>query len=105
MSYPESTTTPASPSQAEHARIERLAHRRASAKMGWFIHALVYVCVNAGLALIAWRSGREWFVYPLAGWGLGLAIHGLAVWLLAPGADWRERLVERERAALTRSPC
>ena len=104
MSYPESTTTPASPSQAEHARIERLAHRRASAKMGWFIHALVYVCVNAGLALIAWRSGREWFVYPLAGWGLGLAIHGLAVWLLAPGADWRERLVERERAALTRSP-
>lgn len=104
MSYPESTTTPASPSQAEHARIERLAHRRASAKMGWFIHALVYVCVNAGLALIAWQSGREWFVYPLAGWGLGLAIHGLAVWLLAPGADWRERLVERERAALTRSP-
>ena len=84
--------------------LERLARRRAGAKMGWFIHALVYVCVNAGLALIAWRSGREWFVYPLAGWGLGLAIHGLAVWLLAPGADWRERLVERERAALTRSP-
>lgn len=104
MSYPESTTTPASPSQAEHARIERLAHRRASAKMGWFIHALVYVCVNAGLALIAWQSGSTWAVYPLAGWGLGLAIHGLAVWLLAPGADWRERLVERERAALTRSP-
>ena len=84
--------------------LDRAARRRVRAKMGWYIHALVFVCVNAGLALIAWRSGREWFVYPLAGWGLGLAIHGLAVWLLAPGADWRERLVERERAALTRSP-
>ena len=97
------TPAPDAPA-AERARIERLARKRAGAKMGWYVHALVFVCVNAGLALIAWRSGREWFVYPLAGWGLGLAIHGLAVWLLAPGADWRERLVERERAALTRSP-
>ena len=85
-------------------RREHMARRRAGAKMGWFIHALVYVCVNAGLAVLAWQGGRSWNVYPLAGWGLGLAIHGLAVWLLAPGADWRERLVERERAALTRSP-
>ena len=79
--------------------LERLARRRAGAKMGWFIHALVYVCVNAGLALIAWHTGRPWHLYPLAGWGLGLSIHGLAVWL-GSGTDLHQRLLAAERAKL-----
>ena len=78
--------------------LERLARRRAGAKMGWYVHALVYVCVNAGLALIAWRSGSDWALYPLAGWGLGLAIHGLAVWLRTDGGLYERQLrVERKR--------
>ncbi|MFT3777186.1 MAG: 2TM domain-containing protein [Ottowia sp.] len=80
----------------EDDHIERLARRRAGAKMGWHLHALVYLCVNAGLALIAWQTGRAWAIYPLAGWGLGLALHGVAVWLLGPAASLRERLVETE---------
>ena len=84
----------------EDARLERLARRRASAKMGWYIHALVYVCVNAGLALIAWQTGRAWALYPLAGWGLGLAIHGLAVWLGSGGVGLHERLLQAERDKL-----
>ena len=79
--------------------LERLARRRAGAKMGWFIHALVYVCVNAGLALVAWQTGRAWHLYPLAGWGLGLAIHGLAVWL-GTGAGLYERMLQAERDKL-----
>ena len=79
--------------------LERLARRRAGAKMGWFVHALVYVCVNAGLALLAWHTGRAWHLYPLAGWGLGLAIHGLAVWL-GSGTDLYQRLLEAERKKL-----
>lgn len=104
MSYPDSNTTPASHPHTEQARIERLARRRAGAKMGWFVHALVYVCVNAGLALIAWQSGREWFAYPLAGWGLGLAIHGLAVWLGSGSAGLHERLLQAEREKLQGRP-
>lgn len=84
----------------DEARIERLARRRAGARMGWFIHALVYVCVNAGLALIAWQGGRAWALYPLAGWGLGLAIHGLAVWLATGGVGLYEHLLQRERDRL-----
>lgn len=83
--------------------LERLARRRAGAKMGWFIHALVYVCVNAGLALVAWHTGRAWHLYPLAGWGLGLAIHGLAVWL-GSGTDLHQRLLDAEREKLRRQP-
>ncbi len=84
------------------AALERLARRRAAAKMGWFIHALVYVCVNAGLALVAWHTGRAWHLYPLAGWGLGLAVHGLAVWLSA-GADLHQRLLDAERKKLAQA--
>ncbi len=79
---------------------ERLARRRAGAKMGWLIHALVYVCVNAGLALIAWHGGGTWNLYPLAGWGLGLAIHGLAVLLGGSRGGVYERLLQAERDKL-----
>ncbi len=41
------------------SQLERLARKRAGAKMGWYVHALVYVCVNAGLALISWQTGRQ----------------------------------------------
>lgn len=87
---------------AGEARLEHLARRRAGVKMGWLVHALVYVCVNAALALIVWQTGRAWALYPLAGWGLGLAIHGLAVWLGTGGAGVHERLLQGERARLLR---
>lgn len=83
-------------------RLERLARRRAGAKMGWFIHACVYLIVNLFLAALAIATGRHWYAFSLLGWGLGLALHGTAVWLLGPGASLRERMIERERAALQR---
>ncbi|MDO5693544.1 MAG: 2TM domain-containing protein [Pseudomonadota bacterium] len=83
-----------------HERRERLARRRAGAKMGWFIHALAYLCVNAGLAVLSWSAGRAWHVYPLLGWGLGLVIHGLAVWLCTGGGGLYERLLNHERQRL-----
>jgi len=89
------------PNEAD--RLERLARKHAGARMGWYIHALVYVCVNAGLALIAWQTGRAWHLYPLAGCGLGLAIHGLAVWLGGGGIGLHERLLQAERDKLSRT--
>lgn len=84
----------------DHDHLERLARRRAGAKMGWYIHALVYVLVNLLLIVLATSSGQNWYVFPLLGWGLGLLIHGAVVFLVAPGGDLHERLVERERKAL-----
>jgi hypothetical protein len=84
-------------------QIDRLARRRASAKMGWFIHAAVYIAVNAVLFFIAHNHGgehRRWSVFPAAGWGVGLLFHGISVWGL--GGGLRERLVERERRNLQR---
>ena len=80
--------------------IEKRARRRAGAKMGWYIHAFVYVVVNLGLVGLAASRGHTWAVYPLMGWGLGLLIHGAVVWFLAPGGGFYDRLVARERRTL-----
>lgn len=92
--------TPLSPEE-----IESLARRRASAKLGWYVHAMAFVLVNALLfAMSRYAFGtRPWSVYPLLGWGLGLALHGVSVFLLGNGSGLRERMVQREREALKRA--
>lgn len=80
--------------------IERLARRRAERKMGWYIHAFVYIAVNIGLALLSSFSGRHWALFPVLGWGLGLLIHGLVVFVAPAGSGFRERLVQQERERL-----
>jgi hypothetical protein len=39
-------------------------------------------------------------VFPALGWGLGLAVHGLLVFVLGTGSGLRERMVQRERERL-----
>jgi hypothetical protein len=84
--------------------IERIARRRAGAKLGWYIHATLYVVVNLVLfALSQYGFGhRPWSVFPVIGWGVGLAMHGISVFVLGSGSSFREHLVERERARLQR---
>ena len=88
------------------SRLERLARKRAGAKLGWYIHATVYVAVNLLLAGLAAMSDRQWVMFPALGWGLGLALHALVVFVVTGGAGLHERLVEqeRERLALQRDP-
>ena len=84
--------------------LERIAHKRAGAKLGWYIHAAVYLVVNLFIfALSTYAFGhRPWSVFPLLGWGLGLALHGVAVFMLGEGSSLRRRLLERERERLRR---
>ena len=63
-------------------KLERLARKRAGAKMGWYIHATVYIAVNLLLAMLSAMSGRNWAVFPAFGWGIGLAVHGVVVFLV-----------------------
>ena len=82
--------------------IERLARRRAGAKMGWYIHATVYVVVNLFIfAISEYGFGqRRWSVFPLLGWGLGLMLHGISVFLIGKGGGLRERMIQKERERL-----
>ena len=83
--------------------IDRLARRRAGAKLGWYLHACIYIAVNIFLAVLSAHSGRNWAVFPALGWGLGLAIHGVVVWVKLSQHGLYARMVARERAVLEKS--
>ena len=84
--------------------LERLAHQRAGAKLGWYVHAFFFGVVNLVLLALSQHGfgNRPWSVFPLLGWGLGLALHGVSVFVLGRGDGLRERLVQQERARLQR---
>lgn len=83
------------------SRLEHLARKRAAAKLGWYIHASVYLGVNLLLVALSLASGRHWAIFPLLGWGIGLAVHGAVVFLVTGGAGIHDRLVQQERERLT----
>lgn len=92
------------PHQLSPEEIEHLARKRAGAKVGWYLHACLYLVVNIALFAASYYGYRHrpWSVFPAVGWGVGLAFHGISVFLLGKGSGFRERLVARERERLQR---
>lgn len=79
--------------------LHRLARRRAGAKLGWLMHALIYVLFNGGMALLsalALYDTRPGALPTALAWGLGLLIHGLVVFGAGPGSRLRKWLVQAE---------
>lgn len=66
--------------EADLGRTTKNAHARTA----FWIHFTAYVLVNALLVGInlATFKGNYWFQWPLAGWGLGLAAHAVAVYIV-----------------------
>lgn len=92
------------PNHLSPEAIEQLARRRAGAKLGWYAHAAAFTAVNVvifGMSRYGFGN-RPWSVYPLLGWGLGLALHGISVFMLGTGSGLRERMVQKERERLLR---
>ncbi|SFI28108.1 2TM domain-containing protein [Planctomicrobium piriforme] len=66
-----------------HEQAEQRAHRN------FYIHAAAYAGVNSVLAYIDLTNSpdRMWFYWPLAGWGVGLALHAVSVFVTHKAAD------------------
>jgi hypothetical protein len=62
------------------------------------------VLVNLFLFSSVWLGlrSRPWNPYATLGWGLGLVLHGLSVFVLGKGSGLRERMVARERERIKR---
>lgn len=83
--------------------LQRRARRRVNQKMGFYIHLSVYLLVNLGLAAINLVGGGPlWHLWPLAGWGLGLAIHGIVTFASLRGDGLREHMLQQELERLKR---
>jgi len=83
-------------------RLER-AKKRVKKIKGFYSHALVYVVINLMIVVINVQNlgpGESYFQYEnfftLFFWGIGLAVHGLSVFLpnFILGKNWEERKIK-----------
>ena len=67
--------------EAAERRQRAAERRRRGQRLGFRIHATVFVAVQLTLIVIwgvIWATAGAsypWFIYPLLGWGIGLAAH------------------------------
>lgn len=73
------------------------AKKRVKQIKGFYIHALVYVLVNAVILILKFQKhgSIEFNDWGIGLWGLGLAIHGLSVFLpnFILGKNWEEKKI------------
>ncbi len=75
--------------------------RRILRRRAWWLHGAVYLATNFSLFWI-WvltGGGHPWFLYPILGWGIGLAAHAASAFLLASPQDL---VLEREQRRLAK---
>ena len=74
------------------------ARRRATAKYGFFVHAMIYGAVMVLLVAInlITAPGTWWFIWPLMGWGLAVALHAGRVFLMPDRNAIIDAMVEHE---------
>ena len=76
------------------------AKKRVEAKIGFYIHFVVYAGVNVLLIIINLTTSPQtlWFPWPLFGWGIGLFFHGMSVFVFSGRkfSEAKERMIERE---------
>ncbi len=83
-------------SNQSYEAARKAAEKRIKNRVEFYQHIAAYVVINMMLAL-AFRD-QWWIIFPIFGWGLGVIIHGLEVFLDDPLR--RERAIEREMRKL-----
>jgi len=93
------------PVEMSEEEIYKEARKRVEEKKGFFIHLTIYIVVNIVLVII-WattRAGFPWFIFPLAGWGIGVLFHGLGVFVFSRQTEWDRRQIEKEAERIRQS--
>jgi hypothetical protein len=72
--------------------------RVVEAKLGLYVHLVVYVLVNAALIGVNLATNPEhlWFQWPLIGWGAGLLFHAVLVLVCIRGGSIKAWMIARE---------
>jgi hypothetical protein len=94
---PEMNHLPTTTAHTEEDELLARAKKRVGMMVGFFTHATVFVLVNLGLYLVTNQiPGARWVPFPMWGWALGLAIHGVVTFLSLTGEGLRERMLAHE---------
>lgn len=69
-------------------------------RRAFWVHFSIYLVTNVALVVIWAMTGADypWFVFPIIGWGIGIAAHGATAFLLASPQDL---VLEREQRRLS----
>lgn len=74
------------------------AQKRVEEIKGFYGNLVSYILVNLMLMVINLVTSPAylWFFWPLLGWGIGVAIHGLIVFNCLPflGKEWEEQKIK-----------
>lgn len=93
------TTQSSAPSPAQLTAQEAKAIEHVENLKSFYMHLAVYILVMIFLTILnAVTSSRWWVIWPMMGWGLGLAIHGATVLLEGGGlfnAEWERKQIEK----------
>ena len=90
-------------SVSDHEReLRQQARKRARVKLSFFGHLAIYLVVNLVLLALNLLTSPEsiWFYWPLLGWGIGVAAHGITVYATDLGQNLLGRLEEGEMKKL-----
>jgi len=92
--------------QMSEEELYKEARKRVEEKKGFFIHLSVYIIVNIMLVII-WAfpagGGYPWFLFALGGWGIGLILHFLGVFVFSRQTGWERRAIKKEAERLRKS--
>lgn len=78
------------------------AKKRVKAKKGFFSHLTAYFIVIGFLFLMnmATWDGELWFIFPMMGWGIGIAFHYVGVFGIpffnVLSKEWEEKEFQKE---------
>lgn len=84
--------------------LRQKAEKRVKQRMELLSHIGVYLVVN-GFLVVVWAlsgAGYPWFLWVMAGWGVGLLTHLVSYFTGTKGDSARERLIQREMEKLDR---
>ena len=92
------------PHDREKDPMYREAERKAAAKLSFLLHLSIFCVVNILLIIINMTTSPQyyWFKWPLLGWGIGLCMHGLGVFIFTGGAGLKERMIQKELEKMRR---
>lgn len=95
---PVSPPRPQQVTQAEESELREKAEKRVKQRTRLLEHIASYVIVN-GFLVVVWAltgGGYPWFLWVMAGWGLGLAMNVASYFIGSRGDSARERMIQEE---------
>lgn len=75
----------------------QIAKKKVKEKKRFYTHFTSWAVMSVFFILLnLFTSDVFWAVFPILGWGVGLAFHAIRVYSVTYGEDWEDREIKKE---------